>query len=145
TVEQQDLLAEYARYLRGLVDLSGIRPLRVVVDAGNGMAGYTVPAVLGDAVLPELPLTIVPLYFELDGSFPNHEANPLEPANIVDLQRAVVTEIADLGLAFDGDADRCFVVDAAGNPVPPSAITALVATRELAKSPGGTIIHNLIT
>ena len=145
SVEQTDLLTAYAEHLRNLVDLSGIRPLKVVVDAGNGMGGYTVPAVLQDAVLPALPLEIVPLYFELDGSFPNHEANPLEPANIVDLQRAVVTEIADLGIAFDGDADRCFVVDAAGNPVSPSAITALVATRELAKSPGGTIIHNLIT
>jgi phosphomannomutase len=101
--------------------------------------------VLGDSVLPALPITVVPLYFELDGSFPNHEANPLEPANIVDLQRAVVAENADIGIAFDGDADRCFVVDAAGAPVSPSAITALVATRELAKSPGATIIHNLIT
>src|SRR5919204_232573 len=109
------------------------------------MGGYTVPAVLGDAVLPALPLTIVPLYFELDGSFPNHEANPLEPANIVDLQRAVVAESADIGIAFDGDADRCFVVDAAGAPVSPSAITALVATRELAKAPGSAVIHNLIT
>jgi phosphomannomutase len=145
TVEQVDLLTPYAEYLRGLVDLSGIRPLRVVVDAGNGMGGYTVPAVLGDAALPPLPLTIIPLYFELDGSFPNHEANPLEPANLVDLQRAVVAEGADLGLAFDGDADRCFVVDAAGAAVSPSAITALVAVRELAKYPGATVIHNLIT
>jgi phosphomannomutase len=145
SVEQVDLLGAYAEYLRGLVDLSGIRPLKVVVDAGNGMGGYTVPAVLGDAVLAALPLTIVPLYFELDGSFPNHEANPLEPKNIVDLQRAVVAEGADIGIAFDGDADRCFVVDAAGEPVSPSAITALVATRELAKAPGGAVIHNLIT
>jgi phosphomannomutase len=144
-VEQVDLLGAYAEYLRGLVDLSGIRPLKVVVDAGNGMGGYTVPAVLGDAVLPALPLTIEALYFELDGSFPNHEANPLEPSNIVDLQRAVVAGQADIGIAFDGDADRCFVVDAAGAPVPPSAITALVATRELAKAPGSAIIHNLIT
>jgi phosphomannomutase len=145
SVEQVDLLRPYAEYLRGLVDLSGIRPLKVVVDAGNGMGGFTVPAVLGDAVLPALPLTIVPMYFELDGTFPNHEANPLEPANIVHLQRMVVAEQADLGIAFDGDADRCFVVDAAGKPVSPSAITALVATRELAKSPGGAVIHNLIT
>ncbi len=145
TVEQTDLLTAYAEYLRNLVDLSGIRPLKVVVDAGNGMGGYTVPAVLGDAVLPALPLTIVPMYFELDGSFPNHEANPLEPKNIVDLQQRVVDESADLGVAFDGDADRCFVVDAEGKPVPPSAITALVATRELAKHPGSAIIHNLIT
>jgi phosphomannomutase len=145
TVEQIDLLTPYAEYLRNLVDLSGIRPLRVVVDAGNGMGGYTVPAVLGDAALPALPLTIVPLYFELDGTFPNHEANPLEPKNIVDLQRKVVEEGADIGLAFDGDADRCFVVDAAGAAVSPSAITALVAARELAKHPGSTVIHNLIT
>src|SRR5438094_802669 len=106
-----------------------------VVEAGNGRGGDTVPAVLGDEVLPALPLTIVPLYFELDGSFPNHEANPLEPKNIVDLQRAVVAEGADIGIAFDGDADRCFVVDAAGEAVPPSAITAPVAVRELAKAP----------
>jgi phosphomannomutase len=145
SVEQADMLRPYAEYLRSLVDLSGIRPLKVVVDAGNGMGGYTVPAVLGDTVLPALPLTIVPLYFELDGTFPNHEANPLEPSNIVDLQQTVRAEGADLGLAFDGDADRCFVVDADGNAVPPSAITALVATRELAKAPGSAIIHNLIT
>jgi phosphomannomutase len=145
TVEQVDLLTPYAEYLRSLVDLSGIRPLRVVVDAGNGMGGYTVPAVLGDAVLDPLPLTIIPMYFELDGTFPNHEANPMDPANIVDLQRAVVAEGADIGLAFDGDADRCFVVDAAGNAVSPSAITALITARELAKAPGSTVIHNLIT
>ncbi|HEY0697248.1 MAG TPA: phosphomannomutase/phosphoglucomutase, partial [Micromonospora sp.] len=144
-VQRRDLLPEYAAHLRGLVDLTGIRPLRVVVDAGNGMGGHTVPAVLGDTVLPALPLTIVPLYFELDGSFPNHEANPLEPANLVDLCAAVREHGADLGLAFDGDADRCFVVDERGEPVSPSAITALVAVRELAKHPGATIIHHLIT
>jgi phosphomannomutase len=144
-VQTRDLLSEYAAYLRTLVDLSGIRPLTVVVDAGNGMAGHTVPAVLGDTVLPALPLTVIPLYFELDGSFPNHEANPLEPANLIDLQRAVVERGADLGLAFDGDADRCFVVDAAGAAVSPSAITCLVAVRELARHPGAHIIHNLIT
>jgi phosphomannomutase len=141
TMTAQDMLSGYAAYLHKLVDLTGIRPLRVVVDAGNGMGGYTVPAVLG--TLPTL--TIVPLYFELDGSFPNHEANPLEPANLVDLQKAVVEHGADLGLAFDGDADRCFVIDGNGDPVSPSAITALVAARELAKHPGSTIIHNLIT
>jgi phosphomannomutase len=145
SVTQRDLLAEYAAHLRTLVDLSRIRPLTVVVDAGNGMAGHTVPAVLGDTVLEPLPLDIIPLYFDLDGSFPNHEANPLEPKNIVDLQTAVREHKADLGLAFDGDADRCFVVDADANPVSPSAITALVATRELAKHPGSTVIHNLIT
>ena len=145
-----DTLADYAAFLRGLVDLSGIRPLKVVVDAGNGMAGHTVPAVLGTgAGLPALPLDIVPLYFELDGTFPNHEANPLEPANLRDLQAAVVEHDADLGLAFDGDADRCFVVDQHGDPVSPSAITALVGLREVAKELEAgrtpTVIHNLIT
>jgi phosphomannomutase len=144
-VRRRNLLADYAAHLRSLVDLSGIRPLTVVVDAGNGMGGYTVPAVLGDAELPALPLTIVPLFFELDGTFPNHEANPLEPANLVDLQAKVREVGADLGVAFDGDADRAFFVDERGEPVPPSAVTALVATRELAKDPGATIIHNLIT
>jgi phosphomannomutase len=142
TISGSDRLAEYAGYLRGLVDLSGIRPLRVVVDAGNGMGGYTVPAVLGGGALP---LEVVPMYFELDGSFPNHEANPLDPANLVDLRKRVVEEGADIGLAFDGDADRCFVVDERGEPVSPSAITALVAVRELARSPGSAVIHNLIT
>jgi phosphomannomutase len=140
TVEERNMVADYAAYLRGLVDLSASRPLRVVVDAGNGMAGYTVPEVLGG-----MPLDIVPMYFELDGTFPNHEANPLDPANLVDLQKAVVAEGADIGLAFDGDADRCFVVDERGEPVSPSAVTAIVAVRELAKSPGSAVIHNLIT
>jgi phosphomannomutase len=140
TVTGRDLAAEYAAYLRQLVDLSGIRPLKVVVDAGNGMGGYTVPVVLSG-----LPLEIVPMYFELDGSFPNHEANPLDPANLVDLQAGVREHGADIGLAFDGDADRCFIVDERGEPVSPSAITGLVAVRELAKGTGTTIIHNLIT
>ncbi|WP_306366278.1 phosphomannomutase/phosphoglucomutase [Nocardiopsis sp. CC223A] len=141
TVTERDLLAGYADHLRTLVDLSGIRPLKVVVDAGNGMGGHTVPAVLEQG----LPLEVVPLYFELDGTFPNHPANPLDPANIVDLQKKVRETGADLGLAFDGDADRCFVVDENGDAVPPSAITALVAVQELAKDPGATVIHNLIT
>ncbi|PRY01497.1 phosphomannomutase/phosphoglucomutase [Allonocardiopsis opalescens] len=145
TVTRRELLAEYAAHLRSLTDLSGSRPLTVVVDAGNGMGGHTVPAVLGDAVLPALPLEIVPLYFELDGTFPNHEANPLEPKNLVDLQAKVREVGADIGIAFDGDADRCFVVDEKGEPVPPSAVTALVAVRELAKEPGAAVIHNLIT
>jgi phosphomannomutase len=140
SISQRDLLAEYAAHLRSLVDLSTIRPLRVVVDAGNGMAGHTVPVVLDG-----LPLEVLPLYFELDGSFPHHEANPLDPANLVDLQAEVRRTGADLGLAFDGDADRVFVVDERGEPVSPSAITALVAVRELAKGRGTTVIHNLIT
>ncbi|MEV4430825.1 phosphomannomutase/phosphoglucomutase [Streptomyces sp. R-07] len=140
TITERETLADYAAYLKSLVDLTAIRPLKVVVDAGNGMGGHTVPT-----VFEGLPLSVVPMYFELDGTFPNHEANPLDPKNIVDLQARVLAEGADLGLAFDGDADRCFVVDERGEPVSPSAITALVAARELAKTPGGTIIHNLIT
>ncbi len=149
---ERDLLAEYAAFLRGLVDLSGIRPLRVVVDAGNGMGGHTVPAVLGTgAGLPALPLTVEPLYFELDGTFPNHEANPLEPENLRDLQAAVRAHGADLGLAFDGDADRCFVIDERGEPVSPSAITALIARREVARAVAAgvdaadvVVVHNVI-
>ncbi|CAM5650777.1 phosphomannomutase/phosphoglucomutase [Streptomyces chartreusis] len=141
TITRRDTLEDYAAHLRSLVDLTSIRPLKVVVDAGNGMGGHTVPTVFGG-----LPLDVVPMYFELDGTFPNHEANPLDPANIVDLQKRVREEGADLGIAFDGDADRCFVVDERGEPVSPSAVTALVASRELAKHGGkGTIIHNLIT
>ncbi len=140
SVESRDLLAAYAEHLRSLVDLSGIRPLKIVVDAGNGMGGHTVPSVFAG-----LPLEVVPMYFELDGSFHNHEANPLDPKIIVDLQAKVREVGADAGIAFDGDADRCFVVDENGDPVSPSAITALVAVRELAKEPGGTVIHNLIT
>ncbi|MFJ1760637.1 phosphomannomutase/phosphoglucomutase [Amycolatopsis sp. NPDC088138] len=140
SVSERDVLADYAAYLRNLVDLSGNRPLKIVVDAGNGMGGHTVPTVFDG-----LPIDVVPMYFELDGSFPNHEANPLDPANIVDLQAKVREVGADAGVAFDGDADRCFIVDERGEPVSPSAITALVAVRELAKDPGGTVIHNLIT
>ncbi|MET7615737.1 phosphomannomutase/phosphoglucomutase [Streptomyces sp. NPDC005408] len=139
-VTERDTLTDYAAHLLSLVDLSAMRPLKVVVDAGNGMGGHTVPTVFAS-----LPVTLVPMYFELDGTFPNHEANPLDPANIVDLQARVRSEGADLGLAFDGDADRCFVVDERGEGISPSAITALVAARELAKHPGGTVIHNLIT
>jgi len=140
-IHDRDVLDDYSRFLRSLVDVGALRPLRVAVDAGNGMAGHTAPAVLG--AIPGLEL--LGLYFELDGSFPNHEANPLEPANLVDLQRYVRETGADIGLAFDGDADRCFVVDEHGDPVSPSAVTALVADRELAREPGATVIHNLIT
>ncbi|MGW5256984.1 phosphomannomutase/phosphoglucomutase [Streptomyces sp. NPDC004012] len=141
TVTRQDTLKDYAAHLRSLVDLTSIRPLKVVVDAGNGMGGHTVPTVFAG-----LPIDVVPMYFELDGTFPNHEANPLDPKNIVDLQKRVREEHADIGIAFDGDADRCFVVDEHGDPVSPSAVTALVAGRELAKHGGkGTVIHNLIT
>ena len=140
-ISEHDVLEAYAAHLVGLAPVSG-RRLKVVVDAGNGMAGHTAPAVfarLGDAA------ELVPMYFELDGTFPHHEANPIDPANLVDLQRRVLAERADLGLAFDGDADRCFVVDERGRAVSPSTLTALIAARELAKEPGATVIHNLIT
>lgn len=140
SVAERDMVADYAAFLRERVDLSGSRPLKIVVDAGNGMGGRTVPP-----VFTGLPIEIDPLYFELDGTFPNHVANPLEPENLVDLQRRVRETGADAGLAFDGDADRCYVVDEQAEPVSPSAITALVAVRELAKEPGATVIHNLIT
>ena len=141
TIGDRDVLVGYGEFLRSLVDLDGLRPLRVAVDAGNGMAGHTTPAVLG----PIPSITVEPLYFELDGTFPNHEANPLDPENLVDLQSHVVSTGADIGLAFDGDADRCFVVDELGQPVSPSAVTALVAARELNREIGATVIHNLIT
>jgi phosphomannomutase len=140
TVTGRDLLADYAAFLNGLVPLGASRHLDVVVDAGNGMGGHTVPAVLSG-----LPLSITPLFFELDGTFPNHEANPIDPENLRDLQAKVRETGADIGLAFDGDADRCFVVDERGEIVDPSTLTALIAVRELAKDPGSSIIHNLIT
>ena len=140
SVSERDVLGEYAEFVRSLVDLSQVSGVKIAVDAGNGMGGHTVPA-----VFEGLPVTVEPLYFELDGTFPNHEANPLDPENLKDLQRFVRETGADIGLAFDGDADRCFVVDENGDPVSPSAVTGLVAERELAKEPGATVIHNLIT
>lgn len=149
-IGHDDTLAQYAAYLRSLVDLRDIRPLKVIVDAGNGMAGLTAGAVLGtDAGLPPLPLDVVVMYPELDGSFPNHEPNPLIAENLLDLQAAVIAEQADIGLAFDGDADRCFVIDERGGAVSPSAITVMVALREIAtehaNDRSGTVIHNAIT
>jgi phosphomannomutase len=141
TIADRDVLADYGEFLRSLVDLTDLRPLRVAVDAGNGMAGHTAPAVFGAIS----SLDVLPLYFELDGTFPNHEANPLDADNLVDLQKHVVATGADIGLAFDGDADRCFVVDESGHPVSPSAVTGLVAARELSREIGATVIHNLIT
>ncbi|MGV0642902.1 phosphomannomutase/phosphoglucomutase [Mycolicibacterium sp. XJ879] len=141
TISDRDVLADYGEFLRSLVNLTDLRALKVAVDAGNGMAGHTTPAVLG----PIAAVTLEPMYFELDGTFPNHEANPLDPANLLDLQAHVVESGADIGLAFDGDADRCFVVDERGRPVSPSAVTALVAARELGREIGATVIHNLIT
>jgi len=141
SMSDRDVLVDYGEFLRSLVPLAELRPLKVAVDAGNGMAGHTTPAVLG----PIPTITLAPLFFELDGNFPNHEANPLEPANLADLQKFVVAVGADIGLAFDGDADRCFVVDEKGRPISPSTVTALVAARELEREIGATVIHNLIT
>jgi len=137
---ERDLLAEYVKHLHTLVDVSGIRKLKVVIDAGNGMAGYTAPA-----IFEGLNVEVIPMYFELDGSFPNHEANPIDAKNLKDLQRAVKKHGADIGLAFDGDADRCFLVDEKGETVNPSDLTALIADRELKIHPGSTIIYNLIS
>ena len=137
---EQDLLSSYVDHLLSLVDLSEIRPLKVVIDAGNGMAGHTAPA-----VFTRLNCEVIPMYFELDGTFPNHEANPIDPKNLKDLQKAVKKHKADIGLAFDGDADRCFLVDENGDLVNPSTLTALIADRELKKYPGSNIIYNLIS
>lgn len=136
----ENLLVDYSEYLRELVPVNPLRKLKVVIDAGNGMGGYTAPAIFG-----ELNIEIIPLYFELDGSFPNHEANPIDPKNLIDLQKAVLSEKADIGLAFDGDADRCFLVNEKGKAVDPSLLTSLIAARELAKQPGSAIIYNLIS
>jgi phosphomannomutase len=137
---EQEMLHEYVDHLFSLVDVSSIRPLKVVIDAGNGMGGYTAPA-----VFQRLNAEVVEMYFELDGTFPNHEANPIEPSNLIDLQKAVKKSKADIGLAFDGDADRCFLVDEKGQLVNPSALTALIATRELKRYPASNIIYNLIS
>jgi phosphomannomutase len=134
------MLEEYVDHLLTLVDLREIRPLKVVIDAGNGMAGYTAPAIFA-----RLNCEVIPMYFELDGSFPNHEANPLDESTLVDLKKAVKENSADLGLAFDGDADRCFLVDENGEGINPSSLTALIAERALKKNPGSKIIYNLIS
>ena len=137
---ERDMLEEYVDHLLQLVDLSQIRPLKIVVDAGNGMAGHTAPAIFA-----RLNCELIPMYFELDGTFPNHEANPIDEKNLRDLQKAVLKHGADLGLAFDGDADRCFIVDEKANAINPSDLTALIAERELKKHPGSTVIYNLIS
>ena len=137
---KQDLLNDYVDHLLGLVDVSEIRPLKVVIDAGNGMAGHTAPAVFS-----KLSCEVIEMFYELDGTFPNHEANPIDPKNLKDLQKAVKKHKADIGLAFDGDADRCFLVDENGALVNPSTLTALIAYRELKKNPGASVIYNLIS
>jgi phosphomannomutase len=144
TRSETDVLGAYAAHLHALVDLSGIRPLKVVADAGNGMAGHTLPAVFpGGTGAP--PVEIIGLYTDPDGSFPNHPANPLEPQNLVDAQNAVREQGADLALVFDGDADRCFIIDERGEVVSPSTVTALIASQELARHPGSAVVVNNIT
>lgn len=134
-ISHKDLLSEYVIFMRKLVHLEKAKPLKIVIDAANGMGGFTSPAVFGtEAGLEALPFEIVPMYFELDGNFPNHEANPLDVKNLADLRKKVVEEKADLGLAFDGDADRCFVVDDKGEPVSASTVAAIVAKREILKA-----------
>ncbi len=137
---EQDLLPAYADHLHSLVDLTGIRRLKVVADAGNGMAGHTLPAVLGP-----LDLELIGLFTDPDGTFPNHPPNPLEPENLLDAQAAVTEHGADLALVFDGDADRCFIIDERGKVVTPSVVTAMIASQELAREPGATIVCNKIT
>ena len=138
--KQRNMLEEYVDHLLTLVDIKNIRPLKIIVDAGNGMAGHTAPAIFA-----RLNCEVIPMYFELDGTFPNHEANPLDESTLHDLKKAMIEQKADLGLAFDGDADRCFLVDERGVAVNPSALTSLIAHRELVKRPGSSIIYNLIS
>ena len=138
--KQRNMLEEYVDHLLTLVDIKNIRPLKIIVDAGNGMAGHTAPAIFA-----RLNCEVIPMYFELDGTFPNHEANPLDETTLTDLKKAMIDQKADLGLAFDGDADRCFLVDERGVAVNPSALTSLIAHRELIKRPGSSIIYNLIS
>ena len=141
-----NVMDEYVKHLRHLVPLENIRPLKVVVDTANGMGGYTVPHVFGDASFNALPLEIIPMYFELDGSFPNHEANPLDVKNLKDLRARVIAEGADLGLAFDGDADRCFIVDEIGEPVTASTVAALISVRKIQElGKDIKILHSLTT
>jgi phosphomannomutase len=142
SVRNQDLLKDYVDYLLSLFPDKAFkkRKLKVVIDAGNGMAGFTAPA-----VMKRLNIELIPMYFELDGNFPNHEANPIEAKNLRDLQKRVKKEKADIGLAFDGDADRCFLINEKGELVNPSALTSLIAVHQLKVKPGSTIIYNLIS
>jgi phosphomannomutase len=138
-LERQDMLDAYGDHVLGLVDAANIKPLKIAVDAGNGMAGLTIPR-----IFKHLPCTIVPLYFELDGTFPNHEANPLEPENVEELQQLVLRESCDLGVAFDGDADRMFLIDERGRFISGDMVTAMVAAKMLERDPGAAVVYNLI-
>ncbi len=139
SVTKRDVLDDYVTHALSFIDVSKVKPLKVVIDAGNGMAGLVMPR-----VFEHLPCELVPLYFELDGTFPHHPASPIEPENMVDLQKKVREVGADLGAAFDGDADRMFPVDEHGNVVDGSMVTAIVSNSLLRKHPGSTILYNLI-
>ena len=138
-VTQRDVTEAYINHVLSFIDINKIKPLKVVIDAGNGMAGMIVPR-----VFQRLPCELVPLYFELDGSFPHHQASPIEPQNMVDAQNKVREVQADMGAAFDGDADRMFAVDELGNLVDSSMVIAAVSQSLLRKQPGSTILYNLI-
>src|SRR5918998_1464638 len=139
SVEQSDIAEDYAEHCLGFIDTDGLRPLKIVVDAGNGMAGKMLPP-----IFEKLPFEYVPMYFELDGSFPNHPPNPIEPENVEELQRRVVSENADFGVAFDGDADRCFIVNEKGETIAGDVLAALIAKNVLEKEPGATIIYSAV-
>jgi phosphomannomutase len=138
-VERQDLLGAFVGHVRSFVDLDALRPMRVVADTANGVGGLIVPAVFSG-----LPFELSVLFGELDGTFPNHPADPIQPENLKDLQREIVAENADVGLAFDGDADRVFLVDNDAVPVSGSTTTAILARAILPRNPGGKVVHNLI-
>ena len=139
SVEEGDLTDEYAEHCVSFIDTDGLRPLKIVVDAGNGMAGKMVPP-----VFEKLPFEYIPMYFELDGSFPNHQPSPIEPENVEDLQKRVVEEGADFGAAFDGDADRCFIIDENGETISGDLLATLVAKNVLEKEPGATVLYSVV-
>ena len=138
-IERRDMLAQFVAHVRSFVDLDVLRPLKVVADTANGVGGLIVPAVFAS-----LPFDLTMLFAELDGTFPNHPADPIQPENLKDLQRAVVDGDADVGLAFDGDADRVFLVDNQAQPVSGSVTTAILADTILERHPGEIVVHNLI-
>ncbi|MFH1686247.1 MAG: phosphomannomutase/phosphoglucomutase, partial [bacterium] len=138
-VVRKDIAADYAAHCLSFIDIAAVKPYNIAIDAGNGVAGATLPPVLA-----QLPIKVTQLFFEPDGNFPNHPASPIEPENLVDLQRAIADTKADFGVAFDGDADRMFLVDRHGRPLGGDLVTALVAKSLLAKHPGETVLYNLI-
>lgn len=139
TVTRRDIVDEFASHAESFVDVAGLKPLKVVIDAANGMAGKIVPP-----LFERLPVEMIPLFFDLDGTFPNHPADPIQLGNLADLRRTVLERGADIGMAFDGDADRVFFVDEKAEPISGSLTAALVAARVLAKEPAGVVVHNIV-